>query len=429
MASEQPLNEASAIGRIVVDRGLATKDEVRSCIRRWRELGESAGIETLLRMLVEQGVATSRQLERIRAKGENGADDSGRFTPPSASDSGRSSDQIPGYQVLEKLGEGAMAKVYKARQVSLDRTVAIKVLPSRAHEDPQFIERFYAEGRAAAKLNHPNIVQAIDVGQAGGRHFFVMEYVEGESVSEYLERHGRYSEPDALKVIIQIAEALNHAHERGFIHRDVKPKNIMLTNSGVAKLADMGLARQVSDREAAEAEAGRAFGTPYYISPEQIRGEVDVDSRCDIYGLGATFYHMVTGRVPFSGRTPSEVMRKHLREVPKPPDHINSELSAGVSEIIEVMLAKDRKKRYASTSALLDDLRAVEQGQPPLQARKTFDINYLAGIEEGSDEGDGGGAVAGGGSVVPLSQQPTFWLFLASAALNIILLIILLAGG
>jgi serine/threonine-protein kinase len=361
-------------------------------------------------LLVDQGIATPRQLQRVRQQ--------------AAARTSGGGDQIPGYKILQKLGEGAMAKVYKAKQVSLDRIVAIKVLPRRAHEDPQFVERFYAEGRAAAKLNHPNIVQAIDVGQAGERHYFVMEYVEGESVSEYLQEHTRYSEAEALKVVIQIAEALNHAHERGFIHRDVKPKNIMLTRDGTAKLADMGLARQVSDREAAEAEAGKAFGTPYYISPEQIRGEVDVDFRCDIYGLGATFYNMVTGRVPFSGKSPSEVMRKHLREPPKPPDHINPELSAGVSEIIEVMLAKDRNKRYGSTAHLLEDLRAVAQGQPPMQARKTFDIAYLADLEKSSGGGEDMIAEADGGAL-PLAQQPLFWGLIVSLAVNVILLITL----
>ncbi|MBI1368203.1 MAG: protein kinase [Planctomycetes bacterium] len=417
MVREDAANEASAIGRAVIDQGLATKDEVRACLEKWRDLGDEARVEKLVELLVHQGIVTQRQLDRVRSAA-------------ASADSKKSSTdhQIPGYHILEKLGEGAMAKVYKAKQLSLDRTVAIKVLPRRAHHDPAFVERFYAEGRAAAKLNHPNIVQAIDVGQAGERHYFVMEYVEGRTVSEQMEKIGRYDEAEGLRVIIQVAEALNHAHTKGFIHRDVKTKNIMLAKDGVAKLADMGLAREVSDREAAEAEAGKAFGTPYYISPEQIRGDVDIDFRCDIYGLGATFYHMLTGRVPFSGKTPSEVMRKHLKEAPKPPDHINPELSAGVSEIIEVMMAKDRKKRYASTGHLLDDLRAVAEGRPPLQARKTIDISYLAGIEDASGEGDAdaGGAVESG--AIPLLEQPLFWIAVLSGLVNIVLLIILIAG-
>ncbi|KPK38773.1 MAG: hypothetical protein AMJ65_12400, partial [Phycisphaerae bacterium SG8_4] len=175
--------------------------------------------------------------------------------------------QIPGYRLLGRLGAGAMATVYKAQQLSLDRVVAVKILPKKFSQNPEFVQRFYAEGRAAARLNHPNIVAALDVGLHGNAHYFIMEYVKGHTVHEHLVKEGPYAEGDALAIAIQVATALNHAHQAGLIHRDVKPKNILITDSGVAKLADMGLARAVSDREAAEAEAGKAFGTPYYIAP------------------------------------------------------------------------------------------------------------------------------------------------------------------
>jgi serine/threonine-protein kinase len=208
-----------------------------------------------------------------------------------------------------------------------------------------------------------------------------MEYVDGDTVHDRLANNKRYSESDALDIVIHIADALAHAHDRGRIHRDVKPKNIMITTDGVAKLADMGLAREVSDTRLAQSEAGRAYGTPYYISPEQIRGEVEIDFRADIYSLGATFYHMVTGRVPFDADNPTGVMLKHLREQLTPPDHINPELSIGSAEIIEAMMAKDRKDRYQSTQELLEDLKAVRQGKPPIHARKIFDMSQLANLD------------------------------------------------
>ena len=254
-----------------------------------------------------------------------------------------------------------MAIVYKAKQLSLDRTVAIKVLPKRFTENPDYVERFYKEGRAAAKLNHNNIVQAFDVGEAGGYHYFVMEYVEGKTLYDDLATGKIFKETEALDIIIQVANALAHAHARNLIHRDVKPKNIMINSSGVVKLADMGLARETTDIRAAQTEAGRAYGTPYYIAPEQIRGEVDIDGRADIYALGATLYHMVTGRVPFEAPNPSDVMRKHLKEALVPPDHINTSLSAGISEVIEVMMAKNRDDRYNNVQELLMDLNAVTQ--------------------------------------------------------------------
>jgi serine/threonine-protein kinase len=147
----------------------------------------------------------------------------------------------------------------------------------------------------------------------------------------------------------------------------------------------MGLARQTSDIEAAQSEAGKAYGTPYYISPEQIRGEINIDGRADIYGLGATFYHMVTGRVPFMANDPSEVMKKHLRQELVPPDHINTSLSNGVSEVIEVMMAKRKEDRYNNAEDLLADLQAVQAGQLPLRAHKKFDVSMLKKLEEGSE--------------------------------------------
>lgn len=285
--------------------------------------------------------------------------------------------QIPGYKIIERIGAGAMASVFKAKQLSLDRTVAIKVLPRKFSENTEYVERFYQEGRAAGRLNHPNIVQAIDVGEAGGYHYFVMEYVEGHTLYDELAGGKRLSEGKALQITVQITLALAHAHSHGLIHRDVKPKNIMITADGTAKLADMGLARIVTDAAVAEAEAGRAFGTPYYISPEQIRGEKDIDFRADIYSLGATLYHMVTGKVPFDASTPAAVMHMHLKEPLVPPDHINTELSAGVGEVVEVMMAKNRDRRYASTEDLLMDLEGIAAGEPPLQARQQINAETL----------------------------------------------------
>ncbi len=352
-------NLDSLLGKLIIDKGLATTDEVRSCLDKYRHAREDYkdSNQSFSELLVVEGVVTKRQVERLRPEIEEQ----------------RAGQQIPGYQILAPLGAGAMARVYKARQLSLDRLVAIKVLPLKFTGNPQFVERFYAEGRAAAKLNHNNIVGALDVGKAGDFHYFVMELVDGQSVYEQIIEKGYYTEEEALKIAIQIADALVHAHDAGLIHRDVKPKNIMITKEGVAKLADMGLARAISDREAAEAEQGKAYGTPYYISPEQIRGERDVDFRADIYGLGATLYHMVTGRVPFDGPNPSAVMHKHLKAELVPPDHINSKLSRGICEIIEMAMAKDRNQRYATTADMLEDLSAVVKGEPPIQARQKID--------------------------------------------------------
>ena len=358
-------------GRMAVQQGLCTDDELRRALEELASRKKTNPIY-LADLMVELGYITQSQAERLKTRLKES-----RAVPH----------QIPGYKVLGKLGAGAMAVVYKATQLSLNRMVAIKVLPKRFHENPEYVERFYKEGQAAGKLNHPNIVQAIDVGEAGGYHYFVMEYVEGKTIADDLSAGKIFDEHEALDIIIQVARALAHAHANGLIHRDVKPKNIMITNDSVVKLADMGLARETADIEAAQSEAGKAYGTPYYIAPEQIRGKIDIDGRADIYGLGATFYHMVTGRVPFIADDSMEVMKKHLKERLIPPDHINTSLSAGVSEVIEIMMAKRREDRYKNVEELLTDLEALRDGQPPLQAHKRFDVSVLQQLGKGQAVG------------------------------------------
>ena len=361
-------NVDTALGRLVVDYGLATQEEVDLCYGKLRDDGQAEGDEagqrSLALELVDQDFVTKRQIARLK----------------SILDAERSGQKIPGYRLLGKLGAGAMATVYKARQLNLDRLVAIKVLPRKMSQNPQFIERFYAEGRAAAALNHPHIVQAYDVGKAGEYHYFVMEYVDGRTVYDDIAKHKRFEEADAIEIVRQVALALGHAHERGIIHRDVKPKNIMITRDGVVKLADMGLARAVSDKEAAAAEAGKAFGTPFYISPEQIRGETNVGAEADIYSLGATLYHMVTGAVPFDGKNPTSVMHKHLKTDAVPPDQVNPRLSGGISEVIEMMLAKKRDQRYRNVEDLMSDLDEVKAGKAPPLAHRGLDQADLASL-------------------------------------------------
>ena len=363
-------NLDTEVGRVVVESGLATRTEIEFC-REQQKQSSDPNQRSLADLLVENSFITINQAKRIRSLIDE-----------------RKSSQLPGYQLLGKLGKGAMATVYKAKQISLDRIVAVKVLPKRSSENLEFVERFYKEGKAAARLSHNNIVQAIDVGSSPeGYHYFVMEYVEGKTLYDVMQPapvgEGRaFTEAEALDIMIQIADALHHAHQRGLIHRDVKPKNILLTPQGVAKLTDLGLARATDDKEAAESEAGKAYGTPYYISPEQIRGDVDIDFRADIYSLGATMYHMVTGRAPFDGETPSAVMHKHLKQPLTPADHVNTSLSAGIGEIIDLAMAKNRDDRYRSTEDMLEDLEAVRRGEPPPHAHQNVDLNELAQVEE-----------------------------------------------
>lgn len=261
---------------------------------------------------------------------------------------------IGGFELIAKIGQGGMGTVFKARQLSLDRLVAVKILPPSAAKDAKFIARFQKEARATAQLNHPNIVKGIDVGEDGGLWYFAMEYVDGPSLKQLLREQKTIPEEKALEIAEQMARALECAQANGFVHRDIKPDNILLTARGVAKLADLGLAKQADD-DAALAQAGQAVGTPYYMAPEQARGAVDeIDMRTDIYALGATLFHLVTGRPPFSGPSSSSILLKHLTEK-APLAHLIAPAGCGeaFSRLIERMMQKERDKRVQSPAELV----------------------------------------------------------------------------
>jgi len=276
--------------------------------------------------------------------------------------------RIGGFEVLECLGQGGMGTVYKARQVSMDRIVALKVLPPKLAKNEAFVQRFVREARSAARLNHPNIVQGIDVGHAGGHYYFAMEFVDGVTVKDLIQREGRIEEKKALNIIGAVARALEHAQEHGIIHRDIKPDNIMITRKGVVKLADLGLARSTEKPDTLTVE-GTALGTPYYMSPEQVRGETDIDTRADIYALGATLYHMFTGEFAFDGPNAGAIMAKHIAEPLPSPKEKTPALSRAACELIERMMAKDPADRPQTPTELLAEIRDALAGKVRLRPR------------------------------------------------------------
>lgn len=257
------------------------------------------------------------------------------------------------YELLEKIGQGGMSRVYRGNDLLLNRTVAVKVLKDQMAEDPDFTRHFRREAQAAARLSHPNIVSVYDVGEDEEVYFIVMEHVPGENLKQYIRRRGRLSAPEAVAVARQIAEALVQAHAAGVIHRDIKPQNIILTNGGTVKVADFGIAHAVDGTTVTNGST--IYGSVHYFPPEQARGNV-VGEQSDLYSLGIVLYEMVTGRVPFSGDTPLSVAMKHLQEDIPPPRRLEQDVPEPLERIILKAVRKDPHERYRSARELLEDL-------------------------------------------------------------------------
>jgi eukaryotic-like serine/threonine-protein kinase len=271
------------------------------------------------------------------------------------------------FRLLRRLGQGGMGQVYLAEQLSLRRQVAVKVMRPELAANALSYQRFKAEAEAVARLTHANIVQVYAFGEEAGLHYIALEYVEGRTLRDYLDKRGRVEVPLALSILRQAAAALQRAGELGIVHRDIKPENILLTRRGEVKVADFGLARcYEADRPTPRlTEAGTTIGTPLYRSPEQVQG-LAVDCRSDIYSLGVTSYHMLAGRPPFRGQSAFELAIQHVRTEPALLGQTRPDLPEGLCALVHKMMAKDPASRYQTCAELLQDvnrLRAELSGQ------------------------------------------------------------------
>jgi len=285
--------------------------------------------------------------------------------------------QIGDYDVIAKIAEGGMGAVFKARSRLTGEIVAIKVLPPATAKNPVLIKRFEQEYKAAAAMEHPHVVRAIDFCGTGPSPFLVMEYVDGESLGARIEREGAMLEDQAIRIIAQVCQGLHKAHKQKLIHRDVKPDNILLTADGTAKLTDLGLVKD-ADNELNLTKTGRGLGTPNYMAPEQFRDAKNADVRCDVYSLGATLYTLVTGEVPFGKVGPLDCWLRKQRNELTSPRELNPAISERLDWAIRRAMSGDPGKRPNSCKEFVEDLTGTSLKPPtPESSKPVGDIWYL----------------------------------------------------
>jgi serine/threonine protein kinase len=369
--------------------GLLTAGQVRSLLPRWRaEAGGSGDAAALCAWLVSAGYVTDYQAGLVL----RGKVDHFFFGP---------------YKILERVGKGRMAGVYKAVH-SLGQLVAIKVLPPSKAKEPLLLARFQREARLAMRLTHPNVVRTFQAGKFDDLHYIVMEYLDGETLEDVIRRRGRLAPPEAVRLIHQALLGLQHVHELGMIHRDVKPGNLMLvggtpesTRKAAVKLMDIGLGKALFD-EGSEGEGslaltneGSLLGTPDYMAPEQARDVQAADIRADVYAAGCTLYHALAGQVPFAESNLVKLLMRHATEAPRPLAQLNPAVPDGLRQIVEWMMAKDPAKRYPTPGRAAQALQvylAAGEEQPARADPKM--VAYLEWLDSQSGESGGAAAVA-----------------------------------
>jgi len=346
--------------RFAVAGAHLTQEQADQAIAALRDIEGLGGTASAPDLLLRRGILNERQIGLIHQ------------VIASSKTATKVPRELGSFELLEKIGQGGMGSVFKARQRELDRVVALKILSPRLARNKEFVERFMREARSAGRLSHANIVGAIDVGESEGFFYFAMEYVDGQTLGQRLAREGRLPEAQALAITVEVARALDHAQSKGLIHRDIKPDNIMLTKDGRVRVTDFGLAKALGGDDPAASDAERFLGTPAYVAPEQIRSEPSIDCRADIFSLGVTLFQMLAGELPFKGAHPMAVAASVMADPLPPLRKLAPELSPVAVRIVERMTAKRREDRYATPAELIAALEsavATPHAAPRLPAR------------------------------------------------------------
>ncbi len=342
----------------LVVKGFSTREAMERCLaihEKYEESGKSVSLE---RIIVAKGAAPEAIVRHVR-RGE------GLFLE---------GEKAGDHFLLRKVGEGGMSTVFEARRKGDKESVAVKILKPHLIADTAAVERFRNEAHLLMRLEHPNVTRGMSLGEIDGAPYFVMEFVDGETILKIVEENGTFGEDAALYIVMQIADALDYLFSKGIVHRDVKPANILLKRDNTVKLCDLGLATEASATATAE-RSDTTVGTVQYISPEQAAGQADVDVRSDIYSLGVTLYHIVVGELPFSGSDDSDVMRRQILEGLSASRLKGKDISPHMHYFLEKMMAKEREVRYQSPRELVENVREHIRGKKTL----TFNPRYSSG--------------------------------------------------
>jgi serine/threonine-protein kinase len=371
MATGNQTPRRDLFGDVAVAKKILSWAQVRDALKRqlkYKEMGISVRIGEVS---IELGLLTqpqvneilAEQIERRKASAPEPTKTEEGLGLEESTDDGEPH-QLGPYSLQKRLG-GVMGIVYRGIDTQTNRTVALKVLPRHLAHEMAFVERFKREVRATSILSHPNIVQVYDAGVIQGVFYLATEFIDGETLNQRLRREKVMAEKDVAEIGMKVASALGHAHSKNVLHRDVKPENVMISKAGEVKLADFGLAKMLADEQRITAE-GIAVGTPHYIAPEQARALKDTDHRADLYSLGATLFHLATGRLPYEGDDGAEIMRRHVFDELPDPRSIKADLSNELASVIVKLMAKSPANRYQSAQELVAALEKIAGTGTPL---------------------------------------------------------------
>ena len=370
MTSPTSTPRRDLFGDVAVAKGMLTWAQVRDALKRQLKYKEMGIPIKIGEVAIEMRLLTLAQCNDVLAEQSTRRKASGTAAPKKLTETNSLEDIDDGepfllgrFRLEKRLG-GVMGVVYRGVDTENNMEIALKALPKTLAFEPSFVERFKREVKATGSLAHPNIVRIFDAGVEHGVFYLAMEFIEGESLNQRLRREGVMNEKDALKIGYYVAQALAHAHAKNVLHRDVKPENIMLAKDGRVKLTDFGLAKLLADEQQITAE-GIAVGTPHYIAPEQARALKDTDHRADLYALGATLFHIMTGRLPYEGDDGAEIMRRHVFEATPDPRKVKPDMTPAVADILIKLMAKSPADRFQSATDLCAAMQPFIGDLPP----------------------------------------------------------------